>query len=213
MHPCKPMASEVLHDTTTMKTSPTEFKNAPLPVNCRKKPVAALQIQPKNYRKILKHPEACKKQSRQKALLRHCLEKGGRVAPNAVGAGFIGSGRSCVGIGGVTAGVIRVRVGGFKGSRSGAGQVWAMWAVVVGGSAGEWPGSGRGVAGEWPGSGREWAVWECDSHVSLKDFTRNDFKLPPGCQLPAALIVLVAPANVGVGHSRWSPVLKLWALK
>ncbi|KAJ7348399.1 hypothetical protein DFH08DRAFT_1000177 [Mycena albidolilacea] len=37
---------------------------APLPVNCRKKPVAALQIQPKNYRKNLKHPEACKKQFR-----------------------------------------------------------------------------------------------------------------------------------------------------
>jgi hypothetical protein len=33
-------------------------------VNCRKKPVAALQIQPKNYRKNLKHPEACKKQFR-----------------------------------------------------------------------------------------------------------------------------------------------------
>ncbi|KAJ7331310.1 hypothetical protein DFH08DRAFT_814626 [Mycena albidolilacea] len=35
---------------------------SPLLVNCRKKPVAALQIQPKNYRKNLKHPEACKKQ-------------------------------------------------------------------------------------------------------------------------------------------------------
>jgi hypothetical protein len=31
-------------------------------VNCRKKPVAALQIEPKNYRKNLKHLEACKKQ-------------------------------------------------------------------------------------------------------------------------------------------------------
>ncbi|KAJ7300763.1 hypothetical protein DFH08DRAFT_997751 [Mycena albidolilacea] len=42
---------------------------------------------------------------------------------------------------------------------------------------------------------------QSDSHVSLKDFTRKDFKrelVPPG-QLPAAFIVLVAPANVGVG--------------
>ncbi|KAJ7810781.1 hypothetical protein B0H14DRAFT_2607061 [Mycena olivaceomarginata] len=41
---------------------------------------------------------------------------------------------------------------------------------------------------------------QSDSHVSLKDFTRKDFKrelVPPG-QLPAAFIVLVAPANVGV---------------
>jgi hypothetical protein len=37
-----------------------------------------------------------------------------------------------------------------------------------------------------------------DSHVSLRDFNARPARVPAGRQLPAAFIVLIAPANVGV---------------